>query len=156
MAENPLPPAQSYPTVLSVATSGPIKFFLNTAAQQAVEKAFSGTEPGTKGISVQLQGENGLFLLDQSGGNIENNRGGTHAPFHAREGNDLAAPAGRCWRQLLGASQQSFHAGAQLLQRHRFCYIFIGAESQTQDFVVDLAQSTEHDDRQGGRLGFAS
>jgi hypothetical protein len=59
MADNPLPPTQSYPTALSVGTNGPIKFFLNTAAQQAVEKAFAGLPPDTKGISVQLQAETG-------------------------------------------------------------------------------------------------
>lgn len=49
----------SYPTALSVASSGPVRFFLNTAAQAAVEKAFAGLPADAKGASLDIQGDNG-------------------------------------------------------------------------------------------------
>lgn len=48
----------SYPSTLSVGTQ-PVRFFLNTAAQQAVEKAFAGLPPTAKGASLDIQGNNG-------------------------------------------------------------------------------------------------
>lgn len=48
----------SYPSSLSVGTQ-PVRFFLNTAAQQAVEKAFAGLPPSAKGASIDIQGNSG-------------------------------------------------------------------------------------------------
>lgn len=56
MADNPK--IASYPSALAVANE-PVRFFLNTAVQQAVSAKFASLPAGSKGAWLGVQGDDG-------------------------------------------------------------------------------------------------